>query len=171
MLCGFFDEDEDVVLTLVTDDGDRQPIDPDAAPTFRVFGASGAVAGGTGTAAQLESGSVAGATNASPVEITTSAAHNLPTGAYVKVAGVGGNTAANGSFFVTSTGSTTFTLDDSTGDGAYTSGGTWKTVGLWSVTLTGSVLSALEPGQTYTVVVTWEESAAVRQRVLTFTVQ
>lgn len=171
MFCGFFDATDDIVLPFVTDDGDRQPIDPDAAPTFRVFGTSGAVASGDGTAALVESGSVSGATNASPIEVTTAAAHGLPTGAYVEVASVLGNTGANGSFFVTSTGETTFTLDDSTGTGAYTSGGTWKTVGLYAVTLTGAALSALEAGETYTVVVTWEESAAVRQKVLTFTVQ
>lgn len=171
MFCGFFDAAEDVVLYVVTDDADRQPIDPDAAPTFRTFSTAGAVTSGDGTAAQAESGSVTGATNASPIVITTSAAHGLPTGAYVKIASVGGNTAANGSFFITSTGSTTFSLTGSTGNGAYTSGGTWKTVGLFKITLTGAVLSALEAGQTYTVVVTWQESSAVRQKVLTFTVQ
>lgn len=171
MFCGFFDAAEDVVLYVVTDDANKKPIDPDAAPTFRTFSVSGAVTSGDGTAAQVESGSVTGATNASPIVITTSAAHGLPTGAYVKIASVGGNTAANGTFFVTSMGSTTFSLDGSTGNGTYTSGGTWKTVGLFKITLTGAVLSALETGQTYVVVVTWLESSAVRQKALTFTVQ
>lgn len=171
MFCGFFDEDEDVVLYFVTDDSDRAPVDPDAAPTFRTFGVSGAVTSGDGTATLVESGSVSGATNASPIVITTSAAHGLPTGAYVKIASVGGNTAANGTFFVTSTGSTTFSLDGSTGNGTYTSGGTWKTLGFYKVTLTGAVLSALEAGQTYKVVVTWEVSSATRQKELSFSVQ
>lgn len=171
MFCGFFDAAEDVVLYFVTDTSNHTPVDPDAAPTFRTFGVSGAITSGDGTATQVESGSVGDATNASPIVITTSAAHGLPTGAYVKIASVGGNTAANGNWFITSTGSTTFSLDGSTGNGAYTSGGTWKTLGFWKLTLTGAVLSALEAGQTYKVIVTWQESAAVRQKELSFTVQ
>jgi hypothetical protein len=170
MFCGYFPEGDDVTLFLVTDDSSKKPIDPDAAPTFRVFGASGQVANGSGTATLAESGTVTGATNASPIVITATA-HGLPTGAYVKVASVGGNTAANGSFFITSTGANTFSLTGSTGNGAYTSGGTWKTLGLYKVTLTGSVLSGLEAGKTYTVVVTWKESAVAREKTLTFTVQ
>lgn len=171
MFCGFFDENEDVILQFLTDDSAHAPVDPDAAPTYRVFGTTGALSGGDGTAALAESGSISGATNASPIVVTTAAAHGLPTGAYVKVASVGGNTAANGSFFVTGLSSTTFSLDGSTGNGAYTSGGTWKTLGLWKITLTGAVLASLEAGQTYTVVVTWQVSSAAREKVLTFTVQ
>jgi len=66
---------------------------------------------------------VTGATNASPIVITT-AAHGLATGDVVTVASVGGNTAANGTFRVTVVSSTTFQLDGTTGNGAYTSGGT-----------------------------------------------
>ena len=170
MFGGFADQNADVTLLFVTRDGDGLPADPDAAPTFRVFGASGQLTGGTGTAAVVESGNVGGATNASPI-VVTSTSHGLPTGTYVKVASVGGNTAANGTFFVTSTGANTFSLDGSTGNGAYTGGGTWKTVGLWKLTLTGGVLAALEAGKTYTVVVTWLLSAAARTERLTFTVQ
>lgn len=67
---------------------------------------------------------VSGATNATPIEITTSAAHGLLTGARVTIAGVGGNTAANGNWVITKTASNKFTLDDSVGNGAYTAGGT-----------------------------------------------
>ncbi len=66
---------------------------------------------------------VSGATNTSPIEITTSAAHGLTTGDFVFVDGVLGNTGANGFFSITVTSSTKFTLDTSTGTGAYTSGG------------------------------------------------
>lgn len=65
---------------------------------------------------------ITGATNASPIVIT-SATHGYSTGDIVTVAGVGGNTAANGIFAVTNTGTNTFSLDGSTGNGAYTSGG------------------------------------------------
>lgn len=63
------------------------------------------------------------ATNASPIAITTSAAHYLTTGQTVQIRSCGGNTAANGTWTITVTGSTTFTLNGSTGNGVYTSGG------------------------------------------------
>lgn len=66
---------------------------------------------------------VSAASNASPIQITTSAAHGLNTGDDVFISDVTGNTAANGFFTVTVTGSTTFTLNGSTGNGAYVSGG------------------------------------------------
>lgn len=70
------------------------------------------------------SGSVTGATNASPIVIT-SAGHGLATGDIVRILGVLGNTAANGLFQVTVTGSNTFSIP-ATGNGAYTSGGAWR---------------------------------------------
>ena len=66
---------------------------------------------------------VSGATNSSPIEITTTAAHSLLTGDYVYIDGVLGNTAANGYWQIVKTGTNTFTLNTSTGSGAYTSGG------------------------------------------------
>ncbi|MEW6210918.1 MAG: ubiquitin-activating E1 FCCH domain-containing protein [Acidobacteriota bacterium] len=71
--------------------------------------------------------SITSATNASPIVITTSTNHKLVTGDSVTISGVGGNTAANGTFTVTVTNSTTFSLDGSTGNGTYTSGGTFNT--------------------------------------------
>ncbi len=67
---------------------------------------------------------VSGATNASPIAITTTANHGLTTGTVVTITGVVGNTAANGTYTMTSTGLNTFTLNGTTGDGAYSSGGT-----------------------------------------------
>jgi hypothetical protein len=67
---------------------------------------------------------VTNATNATPIVITTSAAHHLSTGDIVTISSVGGNTAANGTWTVTVTGGSTFSLDTSVGNGAYTSGGT-----------------------------------------------
>lgn len=66
---------------------------------------------------------ITGATNASPIQITI-ANHGLSTGETVVIASVGGNTAANGTWAITVTGANTFTLNGSTGNGAYTSGGT-----------------------------------------------
>ncbi|MCA9131980.1 MAG: hypothetical protein KDA45_02450, partial [Planctomycetales bacterium] len=68
-----------------------------------------------------------GATNATPISIT-SAAHGLSSGQFVVINGVTGNTAANGFFRITVTGSDTFTLNGSEGNAAYVSGGTWTQV-------------------------------------------
>lgn len=73
--------------------------------------------------AKLPSIAIIGASNESPIEITTSVPHALTTGLLVSISGVVGNTAANGSFTVTVTGPTTFTLDGTTGNGTWTSGG------------------------------------------------
>lgn len=58
-----------------------------------------------------------------PIAITTATAHNLTTGQQVIISGVGGITAANNTWTVSSTGTNTFTLDGSTGTGSYTGGG------------------------------------------------
>lgn len=64
------------------------------------------------------------ASNATPIAITTSAPHTYLTGAKIDVYNVGGNTAANGTWTITVTGASTFTLNGSVGNSAYTSGGT-----------------------------------------------
>ncbi|MFE2879318.1 hypothetical protein ACFXG6_25445 [Streptomyces roseus] len=71
---------------------------------------------------------VTNASNATPIEVTTSTSHGLLSGDVVVITGVAGNTAANNSaahpeWFVTVTGPTAFTLDGSSGNGAYTGGG------------------------------------------------
>lgn len=73
------------------------------------------VAGSTGK-------TITGATNASPISIA-STAHGFSNGDVVNIAGVGGNTAANGTWQITVTDSNDFTLNGSTGNAAYTSGG------------------------------------------------
>ena len=88
----------------------------------------------------LNSGSVTGATNASPIVITAAtrdgtldgkhagaavSGHGLTTGDKVTVSGVLGNTAANGQWTIIVINSTTFSLTGSTGNGTYTSGGSW----------------------------------------------
>jgi len=64
------------------------------------------------------------ATNASPIVITTSAAHGFSSGDVVYITGVTGNLAANGYQRITVSDGTHFSLDDSEGDGAYVSDGT-----------------------------------------------
>jgi hypothetical protein len=81
---------------------------------------------------------VTGATNTSPISITTATPHGLQTGVQVTISGVVGNTAANGVFTITVTGLSAFTLNSSTGNGAWVSGGVVSTPGL-AVALNASV--------------------------------
>jgi hypothetical protein len=70
-------------------------------------------------------GLITAATNANPI-VVTSNAHGLAVNDHVVVSDVGGNTAANGTFVVSAVTTNTFTLSGSTGNGAYTSGGSWS---------------------------------------------
>jgi prepilin-type N-terminal cleavage/methylation domain-containing protein len=76
--------------------------------------------GGTGVG-------ITNASNASPIVIT-STGHNLSTGAQVFISGVAGNTNANGYFTITYVDPNNFSLNGSTGNAMYTSGGTWAAV-------------------------------------------
>lgn len=91
-------------------------------------------------------GSVTDATNASPINIEL-AAHGLTTGDIVWVASVGGNTAANGAWEVTVVDADNFTLDGSTGNGSYTSGGTvyLPTTAAFTADIAGSASDADDP--------------------------
>jgi hypothetical protein len=76
------------------------------------------------------SGSITGATNAFPI-VVTSNNHGLSNDQLVTITGVGGNTAANGLWRVNILTANTFELltlakANSTGNGTYTSGGTWQ---------------------------------------------
>jgi len=61
--------------------------------------------------------SIASSTNASPIVVTTSAAHGYTTGDTVYITGHLVNTAANGSWTIIVTGGTTFSLTSSVGNG------------------------------------------------------
>lgn len=71
---------------------------------------------------------VSGATNASPIQITATS-HGLTTGDLVRIEGVVGNDAANGTFFIIRSDDNNFTLFDTdsgfavSGSGTYSSGG------------------------------------------------
>ena len=100
--------------------------------TFTLTGSVGnGVGGATGTLAYPLAGvaplSIASSTNVSPIEITTSGAHGLATGAQVVIAGHLVNTNANGPWYIIKTGANTFTLTGSVGNGV---GGATGTVGL-----------------------------------------
>ena len=66
---------------------------------------------------------VTDASFSTPITITTAVAHGLHDKNQVKIIGVSGNTAANGQFTILVTGTSTFQLLDSVGNGTYTSGG------------------------------------------------
>lgn len=90
---------------------------------------------------------VTGATNATPIVVTTSTNHNLVTGASVVIAGVTGNTNANGHNRVVVTGDTTFELHSLTtganiaGNGTF--GGSPTCMTGWT-TVTGRAVTALD---------------------------
>ena len=69
-------------------------------------------------------GTITGASDASPIVIT-SANNGLVTGDSVTIGGVLGNKAANGTFTITTLNQNQFELNGTTGNGTYTSGGTW----------------------------------------------
>ena len=71
-----------------------------------------------GTTQQL---TITAASNATPIAITTSTPHNLITNQFIGVYNVNGNTAANGGWNVTVTSPTSFNLNGSVGNGAFSS--------------------------------------------------
>jgi parallel beta-helix repeat protein len=75
----------------------------------------------SGTTAQSKK--IVAASNQSPIQIQTEVNHGFSTGNRVGVFGVQGNVLANGAWTITVTSSNSFSLDGSTGSGAYTSGG------------------------------------------------
>ena len=101
------------------------------ANNFSLDGSAGGVADNTAaaywTATQVtpSSGTVISAQNTSPINIGA-LQHGLTTGNSVTIEDVEGNTAANGTFTITVVDANNFTLDSSTGNGGYSSGGTWK---------------------------------------------
>lgn len=66
--------------------------------------------------------SISGASNATPIVITTNSAHGFSNGHEVLIRGVLGNTAANGVWKIANVASTTFQLVGSVGNGAYSAG-------------------------------------------------
>jgi len=66
---------------------------------------------------------ITAATNASPIVVTI-VGHGYATGDELLIESVAGNTAANGRWYVTRVGADTFSLNGSSGNAVYTSGGT-----------------------------------------------
>lgn len=122
-------------------------------------GATGWVCTRTGASAALSVAptcdthyqTITGATNATPIVITTTGAHGIANDEIIVVAGVTGNTAANGTWKASAVTSTTITLKnfdntDSVGNGSYAGGGTVGSTTLTSV----SDVRELHPGMIIT---------------------
>lgn len=89
--------------------------------------------------------SIASSTNATPIAVTTSAAHGYATGDRVSIAGHLVNTAANGVWTITVTSTTAFTLDGSVGNGVGVATGTvGRHVQLASITTANTYVLAID---------------------------
>jgi hypothetical protein len=153
MFLGFTQLDNAFAFAYLAQDSDGVPLDATSTPTYRIYSGSSSTPIVTGSFALKDSGTVTGATNATPIVITSSG-HGLQTGMRVTVASVGGNTAANGTFTVTRIDADTFSLDTSVGNGSYTSGGTWHVSGLYATSFTPAAADGFAQGESYDIIVT-----------------
>lgn len=169
MFQGFVALESTFRITVLLRNGDVPANGDSVAPTVRVYGPSGIMTNGTGSASFKDTGSVTAASNASPIVIT-SAAHGLSTGTRVTITGVSGNSAANGTFTITYVSANTFSLDGSTGNGAYVSGGVWNATGLYSYSVSATAANGYATGITYVALATGTVSSSVRSFLATFVV-
>ncbi len=158
---------------VVTKDASNIPKDATGLPSFRVYGPAGIMNNGTGSLTLADpsasGGAITSATNATPIVIG-STGHGLNTGTRVTIAGVLGNTAANGTWVVTVLDGNTFSLDTSVGNGVYSGSGTWHTTGLYTFSFTPAGADGFVQGVTYSVLVTSVVTAVNYADVHTFTV-
>lgn len=168
MFSGFCQLSATLYAVLLVRNSSGVPVNADSLPTLRVYGPAGYM-NVSGTCSLLSSGTITGATNASPI-VVTSANHGLTTGARVTVSGVLGNTAANGTFTVTYVSSSTFSLDSSVGNGAYVSGGTWNVAGACRYQIACTEANGFAAGNNYSVIFTYAISSTQQGQVHSFQV-
>lgn len=142
------------------------PLNASALPTYRVYAGDGTVKL-SGSAAFKDSGSLTGATNATPI-VCTDVAHGLTTGTRVTITGALGNTAANGTWVITRLTADTFSLDTSVGNGAWTSGGIWNVTGMYSLELAVTAGNGFDVNEVYTVVISATVNSAAYGAALCF---
>jgi hypothetical protein len=169
MFCGFVELGGSLSIPVQALNASKAPANADALPAYRVYGQSGLITGQTGSAAIMDTGNLSDASFATPI-VVTSNGHGLTNGTRVTVAGVLGNTNANGTFTVANVTTNTFELEGSAGNGAYTSGGTWNVAGLYEVNLTASEVNGYASGQTYQVLVSYEVGGDAFSQLFSFTV-
>jgi hypothetical protein len=95
-----------------------------------------------GSLSNTEVRTINNATNANPIQCTTTTNHGLQTDDFVDIDGVLGNLNANGRFRINRIDQVNFTLVGIIGSGAYTSGGSVK-----KLTETDYLISSLNAGQ------------------------
>lgn len=117
-----WDADHNRILGGAQDVGDSVQSAPGSVFWDSLFQSDGAIV----QTIHRAKGNIIGASNASPIVITATA-HGLTTGQTVVQTGVLGNSAANGTFTVTFIDADHYSLAGSTGNGTYTSGGTYTT--------------------------------------------
>ena len=167
MFGGYVTLDASYVGVLLVTDGSLTPVNADALPTYRVYGPDGFVK--DGTTLFKDEGTISNATNASPIVIT-STSHGLTTGALITLSGATGNTAANGTNYVTRIDSNTFSLDGTTGDGAYVDGGTWNVTGLYGFTISAAGIEGYDAGENYQAQFSYDVAAAPQSQIHSFQV-
>lgn len=165
---GFVTLDGTLIGPLITTENGALK-DAASLPTYRIYGPNGIMTNGTGTCAYLQSGVITGATNASPIVITSDN-HGLQAGQRVTIENVGGNTAANGTHTVANPALNTFELSGTTGNGAYTSGGTWHLTGQYKYTHVAAAANGFEVNEHYSVRLTATIGSIVAGTVDTFAV-
>ena len=157
---GMVELDDALEIPVNAVDSSGVPTNSSTTPTYRVYGAAGLQANGTGSLTFKDTGTLTNATNATPIVIT-SAAHKLTDGMKVTIAGVTGNTAANGTFTITYIDANSFSLNSSVGNGAYVNGGTWKVTGWYTMTITPTAINGYAQAGWYDVYVVMTISADV----------
>lgn len=164
--CGFVALGDTLIVEFLAA-ASNVPVQATGTPAWRVYVDGTFLVGGN--ASSQETFAITGATNASPIVLTTTGTPPA-TGMKVTVASVGGTTAANGTFTATFASSTTFSLDGSTGNGAYTSGGTWTLTGIYPISVACTEGNGFEQGKTYTLLVEAVVSGSTKAETYTFTV-
>lgn len=168
MYLGMVALDSELSAVLMVRNSSSVPVQADSAPSIRVYGESGDAIG-LATLSSKDSGSVTGATNASPIVITSSD-HGLQNGQRVTITGVGGNTAANTTATVANKTDNTFEMAGVAGNGDYTSSGTWVVTGLYSISLTPTLAGGFASGNSYSIIANYVVSSTSYVQVFTFTV-
>lgn len=164
------DTSEDVTLPVqFTNPSTGAPQSPDALPVFRVIGADGPASGANGTGAYLDAKSISGIDTGVTTGIA-SAAHGLITGMAVEITGAAGTTGVNGIHPITVLDANTFTFNDVTTSGSYTSGASWRAPGLFGLTLDSGIRSAMAVGRTYLILAYGNFSGSIRTEPLYATV-
>jgi Ubiquitin-activating enzyme E1 FCCH domain len=165
MFVGFVPIGGTITFPVLWVNSSNVPTNSSSTPTYRVYGNAGFLSGGN--LAVKESGSISGATNAAPI-VVTSTNHGLTTGMQITISGVTGNTAANGTFQITVIDPNTFSLNGSTGNGAYVAGGTWNTSGLYECSIAALQGNGFAQGLYYDVLVVANIGGNVNEQLLRF---